>query len=53
MQVELSEQEVNYLIGACDVVVRAQGLNAAGAALSVAAKLQAALQPQPEAPQEG
>lgn len=53
MKVELTEQEVNYLIGACDVVVRSQGLNSAGAALAVASKLQAALQPQPEAPSEG
>lgn len=53
MQIELSEQEVNWLIGACDLVVRNQGLNVAGAALTVVGKLQASLQPQPEAPKEG
>lgn len=51
MQVELNEQEVQWLIGACDLVVRQQGINSAGAALSVASKLQAALQPKPETPE--
>lgn len=53
MKVDLTEQEINWLVGACDIVVRNQGLNVAGAALTVVGKLQAALQPQPEAPKEG
>ena len=53
MQVELNEQEINWLIAACDLVVRNQGLNVAGTSLAVASKLQAALQPPQEAPQEG
>lgn len=53
MKVELTEQEINWLITACDLVVRNQGLNVAGAALTVVGKLQAATQPPPEPTPEG
>lgn len=53
MQVDLTEQEINWLIAACDIVVRNQGLNVAGAALTVVGKLHTALQPPQEPPKEG
>ncbi len=44
MQVDLSNEEIDYLINALDAVVRRDGLASAQAALSVAVKLQIAKQ---------
>jgi hypothetical protein len=43
MQIELTAEEAQNLLNLLDMVVRAQGLNAAQAALPLAVKVQAAM----------
>jgi len=50
MQIELTKEEIQSVIGMLDVAVKAGGLQVAQHAIPVAVKLQAALNAEPETP---